>query len=156
LTPASKQVIDGNFTPLKEFLSHLKMPQSIRDHPNNMTMTLESFISYWKKAKENTSCYPSKISFATFKASSYDISLATQDCSMARIPLETGYSPKCWRHCVDVMIKKKSNMTDIDNLRKICLFEVDANYAIKHIGFQMMLNAELHSSIAKEQYGSRK
>jgi hypothetical protein len=54
------------------------------------------------------------------------------------------------------MIKKKSNMTDIDNLRTICLFEVDANYCFKHFGREMMENAEYHGTIAKEQYGSRK
>lgn len=80
------------------------MPQSIRDNPNKMKMTVDSFISYWKKAKENTACYPSEFCFATFKASSYDMSLATQDCTMTRIPLESGYSPKHWKRCVDVMI----------------------------------------------------
>jgi hypothetical protein len=54
------------------------------------------------------------------------------------------------------MIPKKSNRTDVDNLRTICLFEVDANYCFKHIGRQMMKNAERHRTIAKEQYGSRK
>jgi hypothetical protein len=54
------------------------------------------------------------------------------------------------------MIAKKSNLTDIDNLRTICLFEVDANYCFKHIGRAMMKNAEHHGTIAKEQYGSRK
>jgi hypothetical protein len=75
---------------------------------------------------------------------------------MTRIPLETGYSPQRWQRCIDVMIKKKGNRTDIDNLHTIFLFEVDANYAFKHIGRQMMLNSEKHRSIAKEQYGSRK
>jgi hypothetical protein len=54
------------------------------------------------------------------------------------------------------MIPKKSNRTDVDNLRTIYLFEVDANYCFKHIGRQMMKNAECHGTIAKEQYGSRK
>lgn len=54
------------------------------------------------------------------------------------------------------MIQKKANKTDIDNLRTICLFEVDANYLFKHIGREMMRNAEKYSTIAKEQYGSKK
>jgi hypothetical protein len=47
-------------------------------------------------------------------------------------------------------------MTDVDSLRTICLFKVDANYCFKHIGREMMKNAERHNSLTKEQYGSRK
>jgi hypothetical protein len=54
------------------------------------------------------------------------------------------------------MIQKKSNLTDVDSLRTICLFEVDANYCFKHIGRAMMKNVEHHKTMAKEQYGSRK
>jgi hypothetical protein len=90
-----------------------------------MQLTLASFINFWRKAKEFTACYPSKFSFATLKASSQDNKLAKMDCIMMRIPLNTG---------VDVMIPKKTNKTDIDNLRTICLFEVDANFGFKHIG----------------------
>jgi hypothetical protein len=70
--------------------------------------------------------------------------------------MEDGNSPICWQCCVDVMIQKKSNMTDVDSLRAICLFKVDANYCFKHIGRKMMKNAERHNTITKEQYGSRK
>jgi hypothetical protein len=58
LTPSSKQTLMGTFNPppnasthMVNFLSHLVMPQSIRNNPTNMDMTLESFISYWRKAK---------------------------------------------------------------------------------------------------------
>jgi hypothetical protein len=85
------------------------------------------------------------------KASSYDTQSATVDCILTRIPLKSGYSPTRWQRCVDVMIPKKSNRTNIDNLRTICLFEVDANFTFKHIGCQMMINAERYHTIAKEQ-----
>ncbi len=121
-----------------------------------MALTLDSYTSHWNKAREHTSCYPSELSFPTMKASSYDENLAWMDCSMICLLLVTGYSPVRWQRCVDVMIPKKHNKTDIDNLRTICLFEVDANYALKHIGHSMMQHAERHGTIAKEQYGSRK
>jgi hypothetical protein len=113
-------------------------------------------MTFWKHAKEHISCHPSELSFSTMKASSHDSYLATIDCVMTRIPLQTGYSSSRWQRCIDVMIPKKSNMTDIDNLWTICLFEVDANFAFKHIGCKMMHNAELHHMLAQEQYGSRK
>jgi hypothetical protein len=139
LTRSSQRVLDSNFQPpqdasthMIDFLAHLAMPRTIKENPNQMEMTLDSFVSYWRKAREHTSCYPSPFCFATLKASSHDSYLANMDCVMTRIPIKTGYSPTCWQRCVDVMIPKKSNMTDIDNLRTICLFEVNANYCFKH------------------------
>jgi hypothetical protein len=100
LTPSSKQTLMGTFnappnasTHMVNFLSHLVMPQNIRNNPTNMDMTLESFTSYWHKAKENISCYPSDLTFATMKASSYDSYLAHVDWILTRIPLISGYSP---------------------------------------------------------------
>jgi hypothetical protein len=163
LTPAAQQVLDGTFIApqdaschIKDFLRSSAMPTKIKNNINKMEITLVSFISFWRHAKENTSCFPSEFSFVTFKASSYETYLANMDCIMTRIPLHTGYSPLRWQRVVDVMIAKKSNLTDIDNLRTICLFEVDANYCFKHIGRVMMRNGEQHGTIVQEQYGSRK
>jgi hypothetical protein len=163
VTDLSDKVLKGNWviaesTPehIKSFLTHVATPQVIQNNPTTMEMTITSYVAFWKHAKENISCYPSELSFSTMKASSHDNYLSTIDCVMTRIPLQTGYSPLRWQRCVDVMIPKKSNMTDIDNLRTICLFKVDANYAFKHIGRKMMHNAELHHTLAQEQYGSRK
>jgi hypothetical protein len=153
LTLSCQKVLDGTFTPpvnasthIKDFLTHVSMPDVIKNNPTNMDMTLPSFISFWRKTKENISCHPRKFSFATFKASSHDPLLAYMDCIMTRIPLQSGYSPTRWQRCVDVMIQK----VEYD------LFEVDANYCFKHIGREMMRNAEYHKTIAKEQYESRK
>jgi hypothetical protein len=114
LTTFSQQVLDGTFIPpanapnyIMEFLKHLAMPKIIKDNENKMEMTLDSFISYWRKAREYTSCYPSEFSFSVLKASSYNNSLAQMDCIMTRIPLVSGYSPTRWQRCVDVMIEKK-------------------------------------------------
>jgi hypothetical protein len=118
ITNASRQVLAGTFNPpcgasshMKDFLKHLAMPYVIKSNPNSMELSVNSFISYWKKARENTSCYPSEFSFATFKVSSHDIYLATMDCILTRIPLNTGYSPRRWQRTVDVMIPKKSKLS---------------------------------------------
>jgi hypothetical protein len=123
LTPSAQKVLDGTFIPpddaschIKDFLNQLLMPECIKSNPNTMELTLSSFINFWRKAKENTSAYPSEFSFATTKASTYDIMLAIMDCTMTKIPLLTGYSPTRWQRCGDVMIQKKSNMTDVDSL----------------------------------------
>jgi hypothetical protein len=57
--------------------------------------------------------------------------------------------------CLDVMILKKSGVTDLSGLRTIILFPVDCNYAFKHVGREMMKVAEATKALAPEQYGSR-
>jgi hypothetical protein len=104
LTQSAQKVLDGTFvTPINttsymnEFLLHTRMPEAIKENPTTMDMTFESYISYWKKAKENTACYPSKFSFATMKAACYNEDLLIMDCIMTRIPLKSGYSPLRWK-----------------------------------------------------------
>jgi hypothetical protein len=117
---ATQQVLDGIFTPpadttcfMKDFLAHAVTPDAIRNNPTSMEMSFASFARYWKKARENISCFPSEFCFATLKASSYDAYLTVMDCIMTRIPLNKGYSPARWQNCIDVMIPKKINRTDI-------------------------------------------
>jgi len=121
-----------------------------------MDLTLESYVSYWKKAREDTSCYPSALSFSTMKAGASDPLIAALDCSMTRMPLTYGFAPKRWKYCLDVMLMKKSGVTDLSGLRTIVLFPVDCNFAFKHVGRTMMAVAEKTGSLAPEQYGSQK
>ncbi len=54
------------------------------------------------------------------------------------------------------MILKHSGLTDLASLQTIVLFQVDCNFAFKHIGREMMRIAEMTGSLAPEQYGSQK
>jgi len=142
---------------LLEVIAQWQMPQAVRDiTPLKMELSLEQYIGFWKKAKEDTSCFPSALSFPTMKAGAHDPSIAPLDCTMTRIPLIYGFAPKCWKFCLDVMLMKKSGVTDLSGLRTIVLFPVDCNYAFKHVGRSMMSIAEKTQLLAPEQYGSRK
>jgi len=90
------------------------------------------------------------------KAGSYDDLIAEIECDLLNFVLASGYSPEHWKKLLDVMILKKSGITQLSSLRTICLFPVDCNYAFKHIGRKMMKIAEATGSLAPEQYGSRK
>ena len=90
------------------------------------------------------------------KAGSTDNLISELECGLINAALASGYSPKRWQHLLDVMILKKSGVTELSSLRTICLFPVDCNYAFKHIGREMMKIAEATSSLAPEQYGSRR
>jgi ribonuclease HI len=164
LGPASKQILSGEYIPhtninsfTTEYIRQLQTPLLIGSEDfHTTTIPLETYCKYWKKANTKTSSYPSEISFATLKASAQDKMTAEFDCIMTRIPLQTGYAPKRWRECTDVMILKRAGLTNIDSLRTIVLFQADCNYAYKFCGREMMHNAEKHLAVAKEQYGSRK
>jgi len=109
------------------------MPEAVKNlFPIKMEMNLESYISFWKKARENTSCYPSELSFSTMKAGASEPDIALLDCTLTKLPLQLGFAPKRWKHCLDVMLLKKSGVTELSRLRTIVLFPVDCNFAFKH------------------------
>jgi len=141
----------------KQLLEALAMPSSIRTSgTQSMDISLDSYRSFWRKAKEATSSYPGAISFSTMKAGASSDLISAIECNMTRIPLRTGYPLKRWKKCMDVMILKKSGITSLNSLRTVCLFATDCNYAFKHIGREMMRHAECNAALAPEQYGSRK
>jgi hypothetical protein len=52
------------------------------------------------------------------------------------------------------MILKRSGVTHLGSLCTLVLFSVDCNYAFKHIGRKMMINAETARALAPEQHGA--
>jgi len=59
-----------------------------------MDLPLEQYRSFWLKANENISCYPSALSFSTMKAGAHDSDSAFLDWTLTKIPLEKGFAPK--------------------------------------------------------------
>jgi hypothetical protein len=109
-----------------DVIAQWQIPQVVRDLGSlKMEMSLESYISFWKKTREDTSCYHSSLSFSTMKAGATDPDIAALDCTMTRLPLKYGFAPQRWKHCLDVMIMKKSGVTDLSGLRTIVLFPKD-------------------------------
>jgi hypothetical protein len=141
---------------VEELIPHIQMPPAVREAGNiSISIPIESYRQYWRKAKETTSCYPGPLSFSTMKAGVISETITTIDCLLTRIALKSGYSPARWKQCIDVMIPKESGMTQLSRLRTIVLFHPDFNYAFKYIGQEMMARAERTQTLAPEQYGSR-
>jgi hypothetical protein len=90
------------------------------------------------------------------KAGATDDLISELKCGLINVALASGYSPDCWQHFLNVMILKKSGIMELSSLRTICLLPVDCNYAFKHIGREMMKIAKSSSTLAQEQYGSRR
>ena len=164
LSTGSQAILAGAYKPsdnlnsyIVDMLQQWEKPQSVRElEPIDMSLTLEQYRYFWNKANENISCYPSALSFSMMKAGSFDPDISFLDWTMTKIPLDRGFSPIRGKHCLDVMILKKSGITDLSGLRTIVLFPVDCNYAFKHVGRAMMKTAKQAKALAPEQYGSRK
>jgi hypothetical protein len=164
LSPFATMVLAGCYDPPENldpytagFIQELKMTQAIKElGAQQMEISLPTHKKFWSKTKENTSCYPDDLSFATMKAGAMDDLTAEIDFLLTNIPLKGGFSPDRWKKSIDVMIQKKSGVTHLSGLRTIVLFPVDCNYAFKHVGQEMMRIAEKAHSLAPEQYGSRK
>jgi hypothetical protein len=78
-----------------DVIAQWQIPQAVKElGPLHMNMTVDSYTAYWKKARENTSCYPSALSFSTMKAGAFDPSIAALDCAMTRLPLIKGFAPQ--------------------------------------------------------------
>ncbi len=79
-------------------LDELSMPQAIRDlGPQQMTISIENYRKFWRKANENVSCYPDALSFSTMKAGASDDLISKVECELINVALTSGYSPERWK-----------------------------------------------------------
>lgn len=66
LGPASEAVLSGVYgSNLQHEQFNLDYVRDTREQP--MTISVDSYRGFWYKAKENISCYPLALSFATMK-----------------------------------------------------------------------------------------
>jgi hypothetical protein len=128
--------------------------------PMKIVFSIEDHIKGWRKAREFTATGPSGLTFSHFIAATYDPLLASFDATMANIQYATGYSPIRWQSGTDVMILKSTISLPIslrvDKLRTLLLLDPEFNQNNKILGRSLMRQAEAHSQIPPEQYGSRK
>jgi hypothetical protein len=81
-----------------DLIAQWQIPQAVRDlGPLKLELPLESYVKFWKKAREDTFCYPSALSFSTMKAGASDHDIALLDRSITRLPLQLGFAPKRWQ-----------------------------------------------------------
>jgi len=102
LSTAAQAVLAGVYDtdlPLDQFIWDVlaqweKLEAIRRLEPIRMDLSLEQYRSFWLKAHENISCYPSALSFSTMKAGAHDPDIAFLDWTLTKIPLEKGFAPK--------------------------------------------------------------
>ena len=115
-------------------------------------MSLQEFCNSWKNVKEQTSSIGQHIGH--YKAATQHDRLAHMFHIKSEIPLLGAFAPSRYKKGSDMMILKKANSTDIDKLRIVSLFDLEANHTNKWIGRFAMELAIKNNKIAPEQYSS--
>jgi hypothetical protein len=98
ITSAAQAVLSGVYesnhpieTYAQAFLEELEMSEMVRElGPQTMEITKDDYRGFWLKAKENTSCYPTQMTFATIKAGATSDIISQLECSLMNIPLQSG------------------------------------------------------------------
>jgi len=67
--------------------------------------TLAEYIHGWRHVCEETSSSYSAIHFGHYIAGTQESQIAQFNAHMALLPAATGYSPSCWHHGRNVMLK---------------------------------------------------
>jgi Reverse transcriptase (RNA-dependent DNA polymerase) len=158
----SDDIINGNYNTLfeqlhpdiQQLIPFLKKPNQLLTDIN-CDLTNDEMRQYWKNSKEKTSTGISGLHYGHFIASSNNNILLHIDTIFMELSIKYGFLLNRWCKAIDVMIPKKADSIQVTKLRTIMLFECDWNQMNKIIGKKVMKNAELYSTIAKEQYGSR-
>ena len=130
--------------------------QQIPIKEEKVEITKEDYVKSWNKVREHTSCSPGALHYGTFKSSRWCQPAAELHTIMARIPIQTGYTPKRWNKSTDSMLPKKPGEWRPHKLRLTSLLMPDFNHNNKILGRMAMKWAEEKELLAPEQYGSRK
>ena len=126
----------------KAILESLVMSRTIRDRGQIATqVTTEDFKSHFRRAKEKAASSFLTLHFGHYKTATEDRNLSKIHAGMLDIVARTGSSLPQWQQGLTVLIYKKKNSINIDDLRAILLMEVDFNMLNKLIiGQEMTLS----------------
>ena len=163
-TEAAQRILDGTYDIpadldpyAAKLILELRMPESIRNSPLvSSRVETQDHTNGWAKQKETISADPDGLTFSHYKAGATDDLIAQFDATLRSLPYQHGFTPAAWIPMTDVAILKKAGVYDVEKMRTILLMNAEFNMNNKKLGRDMMINAELHGEIAREQYGSRR
>jgi hypothetical protein len=157
---AAYQIMQGNTTSNELDPAILRLTPFLTKQPTmtpiSTSINRTEYDYYWKRCREYTSTGTSGLRFGHFLASTQDLEIGEIDRWLMEISFQKGFIPARWKSGIDVMIPKKVGSIWASQLRTIVLMEPDFNFVNKLFGRRLMRNAEVHGSIAPEQFGSRK
>ena len=102
--------------------------QSIEIQEEDLDISTEDYVKSWNRVREHTSCTPGALHFGTFKAIKWCQPAAELHAIMARIPIQTGYTPERWTQSTDSMLPKKQGEWRPHKLRLTSLLIIIIKY----------------------------
>lgn len=152
--PEVDEVLNGSFEfppntsqATKDFIQHCKGVEQLP--PPDLHNVRASFLAYvkaWKLRKEKTNSANQHMGH--YKAGH----ICTVLYMRSEIPVVSGYSPKQWRECINLMILKKAMNFDLSKQRTLGLLDTELNQCNKHLQREAIKVALQTNSIAPEQY----
>ena len=120
------------------------------------TITLDDWIAYWKKAREETSSSISGRHFGHYKAGLDSDHIAFLQSLFATLVLKRGIVLERWSNGLSVMLEKIFGCSLITKLRSILLMEADFNATNKMIyGVRMLNNVRKYKLMPEEIFSER-
>ena len=111
--PAADAILNGAYVSPTEIgedvvdvLNSLVCPPTICMQRQLSPLTCVEHSSCWKEVKERASLSPSGLYVGHWKFDSIDPNINWVSTSLANIPFLSGYSPKRWRHGINVLLEK--------------------------------------------------
>ena len=133
---------------------------------NSTYISTNDWVSGWSKMRESTASAPGT-HYGHYKTAAvaarlpedhpdHTMVLAEIYAAMASLPLQHGFAPQRWQHCVDAILEKIPGKPLIEKLRIIMLYEADFNFVLKLIwGRRLIRHAEKYQCLGDSNSGSR-
>jgi len=99
---------------------------------------------------------PPSFHFGHYIAGTQHQDIAQLNWLLARVPLQTSYSPMHWQQGLNVILEKSPGNYDVEWLHIILLFKANCNANNNWLGWEFMREVELANALAGEQYESCK
>ena len=158
--PAVQSVLNGTYIPppeasaeTVEFLEacqYVDNVQTVMGSTDNVITRYRNMVASWANRKEKTTSYHHHIGH--YKAVMKDDYLSWFFFQRAEIPTISGYSPKQFRECIDLMILKRAMNFELTKQRTLGILDTQFNHMNKEIGYTTMRNAIKLDSLATEQF----
>ena len=116
----------------------------------------EDFIKFWKRVKEFTSSSMSGIHYGHYKAAAQDEFSSRLLAQQLTVIARSGVPPESWSVGLQVMLEKIAGVCLVDKLRAIQLYEADFNFYNQFIFGRVAMNKISENGLIPEELFSQK
>ena len=134
-----------------------KMGMKIRNNEGQeIVITPEDFIRFWKQVREFTSSSPSGIHYSHYKASTQCKLSSKIQAQQLTIIARSQVYPERWNVSLQVLLEKIAGVCLVEKLRYIQLYEADFNFFQQFIFGREAMNSLTDNGFLSEEHLSKK